>query len=285
MADRISTQLAINAITPAVLLNDINQIIEDRAAFIQHINETISGLNAFGIEDSTVAENEAEIGFRIPRELFENKLDSLISELRAIRIIIAAFSENTLGSPEPVEVRSISTSDPIFFFNLSVETVIAIGGAITWCLATWKQLEDIRKVRAETKKLGIHSDNETKAFFDDKIAEQIEKAVNDKVAQLTVNQSDEAGRGQEIRSALSIALKSLLGRIERGMTIEIRYLPPPQSDDEKETDTSDPLVNARMRLDQIADQLLFPEATASPLVQLPKVQDEQPTEGKGKASK
>lgn len=285
MIDRISSQLSINAITPAVLLNDLNQIISERSAYIQHITGTIAGLEAFGIDDSSVGEAEAEIGFRIPRQLFENQLDGLIVELRAIRLILLAFSENTLGSPEPVEVRSISTSDPIFFFNLSVETVIAIGGAITWCLATWKQLEDIRKVRAETKKLGIHSDDETKAFFDDKIAQRIDDAVADKVTELTASQSSDAGRGQEIRNALSIALKSLLGRIERGMTVEIRYLPPPETDDDNEDGETDPLKAARERLDEIAEQLFFPEANASPLVQLPKIQDETKANSRTKTVK
>ena len=73
---------------------------------------------------------EAEIGFRLPRQLFEDNLDGLIGELPEIRFIVRAFSEASTGSAEPIIVKQIPTTEPIFFFGMSVSTVVAVGKAV-----------------------------------------------------------------------------------------------------------------------------------------------------------
>jgi hypothetical protein len=77
----------------------------------------------------------------------------LIKELSEIKFIIRAFSELALGTSEKIEVRQISTTDPQFFLHVDVATVIMIGAAAKWAIDRWKDIEDIRKVRAETRKL------------------------------------------------------------------------------------------------------------------------------------
>ena len=80
-----------------------------------------------------------------------------------------------------------------------------------------------------------------------------------------------------LRPVVAILLDfRLLGRIERGMTVEIRYLPAPEVDgDEAAKADADPLNKFRANLEEIADQLLFPEANLSPLVKLPKLPNEE----------
>ena len=110
-----------------------------------------------------------EIGITIPRKLFDNNLDGLIAELKEIRFILRAFSEVSTGSVEPVILRQISTTDPLFFLGMPAETIAAVGAAVTWVLSTWRQIEEIRNVRAETQNLQFANCSAVLLMFDAKI--------------------------------------------------------------------------------------------------------------------
>ena len=280
LVERINSQILVNTITPAVLLEDLNKIISERAEYLNGLRQVTAGFDSLGLEEEEIDSDEAEIGFKVPRVLFENILDGLISELRAINLIIQAFSENVTGKKPIIEVKSISTSDPTFFFSTDIATIISIGTAITWCLNTWKQLEEIRRIRSETRKLNLHSEEEIKTLFDDKIAQRIDDRIEEKLTELAGEKKQTAGRAQEVRNGLSLALRSLLARIERGMTVEIRFLPAPQAeeDDDEAEDQAlvDPLASVREQLDSIVSQLNFPAPSQAPLLQVPS-QSEPPS--------
>jgi hypothetical protein len=142
-----------NPMSPAVVFSRVNQIATDRQGYLTTIGELRDRLQSVGIVASSLQAGDAEVGFRIPRELFENNLEGLIAELREIRFIIRSFSEVSTGSAEPIIVKQISTTDPIFFFGLATSTIVMIGQAVRWVLQTWKQIEEIRKIRADTQRL------------------------------------------------------------------------------------------------------------------------------------
>lgn len=152
--DGIRNTIIENSMTPTVAQTYVAEIVTRRANYLEDLEQTRRGLRALSIKPDHM-EDEAEIGFQIPRPIFHNNLDGLVDELRAIRRIIRAFSELANGSAEEIHVRQISTSDPIFYFGLGALTISQIGGAVTWALERWKQVEDIRKVRAETKNLKL----------------------------------------------------------------------------------------------------------------------------------
>jgi hypothetical protein len=202
----------------------------------------------------------------LPRELFKNELESLIKELGEIRFILRALSELATGSAEPIEVGQISTSDPQFFLHINVATIVLIGGAVTWALNTWKQVEDIRKVRAETRKLPAFSEKEVEEIFDKKIKSSIDEAIESKTDDLLSQIVDKSERTREQRQHLKVALESLLARIERGMTVEIRFLPPAATTEAVGNET--PEAAAFASLKHITPQLVFPEAAENPVLQL-----------------
>lgn len=143
----ISASIRDNPISPAVTQQKLTQLFGERENYIQRIEQLRDNLRAINIEASSLQQGDAEIGFLLPRGLFNNRLDQLIKELRDINRIIRSFSEATIGTVEGVEVRQISTSDPLFFFSLHPQTIAAIGLAVTWALNTWKQVEEIRRDR------------------------------------------------------------------------------------------------------------------------------------------
>jgi hypothetical protein len=244
-----------NGVTPAVTQQKIQQLLEERQNYIDQITRLRDALNAVGIKATTLVEGDAEIGILLPRELFNNELGSLIKELAEIKFILRAFSEVATGSAESIEVGQISTSDPQFFFHVSPATIALFGGVVTWALHTWNQVEGIRKVRAETRKLNAYSEKEIEEMYDKKIISIIEAAVTEKTEDLVKQIVHKSERAFEQCHQLKVSLESILERIERGMTVEIRFLPPPTRTD---ANGAPPAETAAFEsLSTIAPQLVF----------------------------
>ena len=224
-------------------------------------------MNAIGLTESSICPGAAEVGFLIPRDFFKNQLDLLVKELGAINHIIRIFSEVVSeGRAEQVEVRQISTTDPQFFFGLSPVTIAAIGFAAKWAVGLWGEVEQIRKVRAETQQLKIHTEKELQALFDDKINEKFTAAIKSQVLRLLGPEEQQAGRRTELRSLLTWALESLIARVERGIQIEIRSVAPVASAEGQ----PDPKVKETFeQLDEVKKELAYREMEGQPVLKLP----------------
>lgn len=234
------------------------------------LTEVWDRLNRLGITVSKLEQGEAEIGFTIPRQLFEDNLDGLIGELRELRFIIRAFSEAVTGSVEPIVVRQISTTDPLFFFGISVSTIVAIGKAVHWVLDTWKKVEEIREVRERTRKLKFEGGKILLEMFDTNIKKTIDVAVEARVKELAPPTDGKDGRARELETHLNHALHSLFARIERGMTVEIRFLPPSVPSDSEASDEATTTLFGQLA--EISPQLVFPPPAAEPILALPRAQ-------------
>jgi hypothetical protein len=238
--------------------------LKSRSAYLEKIRALAENLKAVNIEANPIKPGEAEIGFLLPRALFNNRLDQLIKELRDVNRIIRAFSEVATGAAEEVEVRQISASDPLFFFALAAPTIAALAKAVSWALATWKSVEEIRKVRADILHTKVLTEKEIEELFERKIQDKLQSAVGQKVAEL-VPPDDKPGRAKEQRTDLTWALESLLAHIERGVVIEIRSLPPTT----KAEGSLEPIDTSFATLKEIASQLTFPNPQGTPIMKLP----------------
>lgn len=260
-----------NPITPTVSLQHVQILLTERAKFIETINQLVTNLDALGVVASELQEGSAEIGFLIPHELFDNEFDSLLKRLGTINNIIRFFSVIATGSAEIVEVRSISTSDPLFFFGVDASTVALLGGAVTWALHTWKQVEEIRSLRADAKKLDIFTEGDMKVF-DTKIQDIVKQAVEDHVDQvLHIPEGRASTRRQEEKNNITWALETLLSFVERGMKVEIRYIPPKTAGETEDGDgtASSPIFS---KLGDIAPKLDFPRVVGTPVLEIPSIE-------------
>lgn len=255
-----------NGMTPAVTQQKLQELLNERQNYIDQITRLRDSLNAVGIKAINLGGGDAEIGILLPRELFNNELGSLIKELGEIKFILRAFSELATGTAEQIEVRQISTSDPQFFFHMSPATIALIGAAVTWVLNTWKQVEEIREARARTRKANVYTEQELQDFFDNKIKSTIAAAVESETNNLVARIVDKNERVHEQRQQLKASLELLLERIERGMTVEIRYLPPPPITDAAGVASAE--TAAFDEFSRIAPQLIFPKTEGTPVLQL-----------------
>jgi hypothetical protein len=264
----IRTTIRDNPLSPAVAQQKLQALLSERDRYLQIISQLCVSLEALHIEACTLQPGDAEIGFLLPRSLFNNHLDQLIKELRDLNRIIRAFSEAATGSIEQIEVRSISTTDRLFFFHISPVTITMIAAAINWALHTWKQVEEIRRVRAETRKTNVLTEKEAE-IFDKKIHDKIREAIDNKVNEL-VEENQKPGRDKEQRTDIEWALESILAHIERGMIVEIRSLPPSQAPTKDEHAKTDKETSAFETLQTITPQLVFPKMEGAPILKLPQ---------------
>lgn len=275
MADRLDVTMNANTMTPAVAQQDVQQLLQQRAEFLQHIGMVQTGLESLGFDEDGIEAGEAEIGFQIPRDIFQNELGGLAKELQELRQIIRAFSELAKCPGEPIEVRQISTTDPIFFLMVGLYTVKLLGEAVAWSLAQWKTVEEIRNLRVQTAALNAGpSTDKLVAQFDAVIKETIKSGVSAEVNRLLGPATKSAGRGNELRTYLEVALKGILARVERGMTVELRLGPPlaeAQNEDESKPAELSKEQVLYADIQRISNNLTFPKPSGAPIMALTRM--------------
>lgn len=259
-----------NAMTPNVVAGVAQKILSKRTEVFSRLKELRGSLEYFDFGYVEAADGKAEVGFQIPRELFDNNLPGFIKELREIEMITKFFSEAAIGQYEPAEVGSISTTDPLIFLALAEPVATYIGAAVVWALGVWYSVEKIRNLRAQTAQLQSFTPKEVEDFFDSKIKTEIQTAVAAKVEEVLTEGKAPAKRKGELTTQLTWALESILAKVERGMTIELRIAPPPI--DVEEDEEAEP---GRQQLLAIQEQLVFPKASDNPVLAIPELKEEK----------
>ena len=267
----IARSIQENPISPNVVSDLVNRLKSDRDEIFAMVESLRSSLKffEFGYEEADIG--KADVGFQIPRALFDNSLDGLIQELTEIRRIIQFFSEASVGEYQPAKVGSISTTDPLFFFEMGAPVAKYLAGSVTWAIGVWFSVGKIRNIRAQTAQLQSFTAAEIEQIFDNKIKNEIDAAVEAKVASLLEEGRAQEARKGELSGQLNWALNALLAKIERGMTIELRIAPQPiEPDDDVGEDGRDDL---RADLLEIQGQLVFPSTSDDPVLELPEFEN------------
>lgn len=279
IAGEIAQSVQDNPITPTVAKDYLGQFLAERETYLNEINQLRNNLEKIGIVVSELEEGSAEIGFLIPRELFQDELGQFIKQLTVINRIIREFSETATGSSEEIKVRQISSSDPLLFLGLDPITIGMIGATITWALDVWKRVSEIRGLRVTASKIPTFKEPDLK-FFDDKIKTTVAAEIETKAKELQGLAKDKDARTSgERRTHITWVLKTLLALVERGLKVEIRSLPPSPPADDSEA----PLPQAFKMLNETIPQLVFPEVEGSPVLELPPPEPPSETAAKTEA--
>lgn len=275
IVDEINESIRINALTPAIIRDAVAVNLKQWNRFMQYANQSNGSLEYFEISVDDIEPGKAEIGFQIPRELFNNDLDGLIKELNSIKRIIRCFSELSNGTPETIEIAEISTTDPLIIFVLGIYTIRKLGDAVKWSLDVWKTVEEIRSIRQQALSTQHFTDDEIKSLFDKKIDNMVKQSVQQKIDEM-VPKSKGPSRANEQRTDLGWCLQALLSRIERGMTVEIRFLPPSAETTSESAEAGErELQEASLHLQELANQLVFPPPESAPILPLTQAPDDQ----------
>lgn len=265
LADSIEDLTSANVATLAVVASRVSEMMQRRQEYLASIETLASLLLAVGVEALPLSSGGAELGVTIPRLVFDNTLDGLQKELKDLNRIIRALSEAATGSVDEAEVLEISTTDPVFVLGLSVSTILMVARSFTWALNTWKQVEDIRKVRADIRKLDIESGFAMAKMAEEAIEKKVRALVGAQVDALLGDRARLEGRPQEQRTDLRMALEMVLDRVQRGVTIEVRLGPPTPSPAENASTESKQDAATFKSLQETSRELMFPRQIGEPL--------------------
>lgn len=267
IVEYIEREMEQNTVTLAVARDNINKKVEYRQREVKYFSDLKENLEHFGIYDDQNDIDKSQIGFKIPREIFKNKFVVMIEELNFIKRLIRMINEAEGVDQEDIEVGTISTTDPVFWLVVSYAVGKSLGGLTTWALATWKSVEEIRNIRAQTANLGSFNEEEIKSIFDSKIDNEVKIAIDKKLSEMKVVDKKEP-RDNEIENGMRILLRQFLARIERGMTVDIKYIIHEESKNDMTEQDAAAVESRRIEVKEMASSLEFKEPSGSPILRI-----------------
>lgn len=264
MGDDIEDQVRSSGITPTVAKSYVDEMLNRRSGYVEHLKNAGSHLRALKFTKYEIPEGQAEIGFKIPRTLFENKLGAFADELTFIDFTVFTFSEAVTGEKQEGQLAQLSTSDPIVLVTAGAHVIAAMAASVKWLMDAYAKHLEILKLRAELQALGMpqSSMKQIEKIGEERLEAAIEAAVE------KVLKKRATGRLAEIGNALRIALRGLIARIERGMTIEVRFLPAPSTENETEEQAAAAKAQEE-QFKKLERELVFPPVPEQPLLAIP----------------
>ena len=221
--------------TSVASLDQIKRLVEDLQELHTALEQLNSGANGLALRSEQLEPGESVVGFTIPREAVAEELDHLQKEVKFFGNLVSMVAEVVDGpSGAPVKVRSLQSSDFAIELATNISVAAGLATAVEYLVRGLKKLNDIRAVKNEMQKLGFEQklldevDQKGEASIDTEIEE-----VNTKIFQN--HKINDEGRVNELRTGISIHLKSLAARLERGYSVEVRTeLPTKPTEDEEQ---------------------------------------------------
>lgn len=275
LGSKVDVIIGTNQATLAVASRVVQEFVKERNDYLTDLQNISEILPAIGIDAQPLQPGEVELGVTMPRGLFSNTLDGLQSELKVLNRMVRSMSEAATGSVEQAVIVQISTTDPLFVLGLPMDVVVMIGGCVNWALATWKQVEEIRKVRADVRKLNLDASKAMVESLEDSMKRKVNNLIDDKVREILGDKAADAGRPQEQRNDLCQVLTILLDKVSQGMTFEIRLGPPPKPVEES-TPEQEELASKFSQLQATRSKLVFPKTDGEPMSFLSNSQSQEP---------
>ena len=285
LKNRIELIFSKNQITPSAALEDLIIILKEVQAFNNAINQSVQGFNGLGIGKEDLEENECEVSYLIPRLYTEENLETLKKEVSELNFILNHISEVATGKKEIFRVKSISSSDYLFYINVSLFVGHILVIATEKILNTYKSILEIKKLRNELKEKGV-PEKETKGIEDyaNKTMEtEIVKLAKGMVKEHYKN--NDSARKNELINGLTISFNKIANRIDNGFNIDIRVNTIPERNKDEEIDNETKIdEEMRKRIYQASKSLEFINTSGKPILSL-KENDKEDSEVKNSDTK
>ena len=261
-----------NQITPAVALQELQQLLKQIESFEVAVENGISAFGSFKIGNESLSAGECEIGILIPRQAVENQLTCFADELNELAFILNTFSEVATGKKDDLIIKSISSSDLMVYLNAVAPYAACLAIAIERIVALYKQLLEIRKLRHEIQKQGVPETDTSgiEQYANELMEKGIKKLAGEIVDQFYKKRDD--GRKNELKNAVTISLNRLATRIDKGFNLEVRVQPLPTKDQEAKQDLE--LRSAVELIQKASQNMQFLKLDGPPILKL--------EDGKGK---
>jgi hypothetical protein len=270
-----------NAVTSSVALGEIQEISNSRGQYITNLKVLSNSLEVVGVETYEVSHSRAEVGFEIPRTIFDNDFQSFQREMRQLYVIVKTFQKAADEATDPIKLATLSSTDPLVLLAVGLLTLREIAKAVTWSLDTIQRIDQIRQARAATAQIPSIKEKELEKFFGPQIEAVLQEAI--KTHKAEVLGAPRAQKHRELGSELESALKMLLTRVERGVRVELRFIDPPPAP-ENDEDADDPYAEIRgvvADLKSLQQTMQFSKIEHDPILSLTYADESSESDGVG----
>ncbi len=268
LKDNIEKVFARNQITPAVALEELQQLHKRLLAFKNALDQGVSTLRHFKIGDEKLEPGECEIGVLVPRDAVSNQLIEFADELRELGFILNTFSEVATGEKDKLSIRTVSSSDLLVYLQAVAPYAACVAVATERVVALYKQLLEIRKLRLEIQQQGV-PDEQTTGI--ENYANQLMENGIEKIAVEIVNEfhkGKDKGRKNELTNAVRISLNKIANRIDRGFNFEVRVAPIVEKDEKAQDNVQ--LQKVIALIQSATANMQFLKLGGRPILRLPE---------------
>jgi hypothetical protein len=193
----------------------IESLQTDLSNFEITLRKLESALRAVNETARTIPTGKAEIGVLYPKQHFAD-LEEFAREVGELNRHIRPFIEVSGDTGSPA-LASLETGTFEIFLTTGTATGALVATVIWRLLRTWKQIEEIRKLRAETRKI----DAEASELLEKRAQRQREEAVG-RIHKEVMTQCDE-GIDEARRNELSISVKQSIAFVDTRIQLNVLF--------------------------------------------------------------
>lgn len=225
-----------NQVTPQVVNDAVGKLEGDVTAAVDHLNRLIETLQFLNLASSALGPGEFEASVLIPRNEVDNALGALGREFEDLETLIRPFIEADGGSPPPLQVRQIASTDFLAVVYMTPGAALLLSKAIDGVLGVYERVLRIRKLRQELNDAGIKP--ETVEAIEQDATEMVEREIPGIVREVMDGAAalPSDGRRHEIEVAITKSLRGIAKRVDHGFRMTVRAGPPPEEEDGGEGD-------------------------------------------------
>lgn len=279
---RVEDLLADNGMTPQLAATALRNLLAEMAEFFNEINAVDTAFTNLPVEYERLLPGEGEIGISIPEPEEQRLLITLAETAKAWDKALRPFVE--LADPEhnPIGVRTISSSDWQFYLTAAAGVYFTLSGAVSRLNELLQKLIETKKLLSQLLGMGVSESAiaGVVAESDGKLELETRKIAEEIVDE---NPPEDAGRANELKTALTASLKFITRQMAENVTIEVRYVPPeiPKADVPADQKNQDDSIARIAELTTMAEQIernmemVRLDAGARQILNLPAPDDEK----------
>jgi len=268
LGEKVRSIIEKNQITFQVAVNEINPLFNEINQFIANSKALLASFQVFNISKEVLETGECEIGFIVPREEIKNDFHVYQKELQEFEFIINNYNEYVSGKKQKIELKAISSTDPMIYIGVITAVGASIAKTIDWIIDSYKKILEIRLLREQLKNAGVPEDK-TKGI-EDYANELMSKKIDE---MLEILRKEYCGikngdRKNELENGLRISMNKIANRIDSGFNYEVRVgaLPKTEAD---ETDDNEEQKNYD-EIKRVESKLIFTNMLGSKILSLPE---------------
>ena len=212
--------------SPGVGRSGLQHQIARRKEFIDGMIITLRSLDRFGIDDDELKPGESELEIRIPRNIFKDGVREFSEELEQLDRLIRTYYELNNLSVERVELKHLSASEPTITIAAAFVVVTSVVVTLKFMLDFLNAAMVARKNLMELRKTQTLDEDFLKQA-EARLETRTSGMVDEAVAKAMESYKGDANRKHELSAQTTLLFGYLENRLEQGMIVIPRSLPPP----------------------------------------------------------